>query len=79
MHPTGCKRTIQGALCIMLKTEQTISFELKKANSQSSTFHFFRASKNKKSLPFPTAPLIKLFSSVLFDPITKNSTSTTYS
>ncbi len=29
--------------------------QAKKPNAQSSTFHFFRASKNKKSLPFPNA------------------------
>ena len=32
--------------------------QAEKPTAQSSTFHFFRASKNKKSLPFPTTTRI---------------------
>jgi hypothetical protein len=34
----------------------------KRATTRSSTFHFIRASQNKKSLPFPTATRLKISS-----------------
>jgi len=34
--------------------------QAEKPTAQSSTFYFFRASKNKKSLPFPTTTIRKI-------------------